>query len=116
MPGFTRTDREVIANLCRYHRKAAPTPEHGNLQLLDAEWRRAMALLMPLLRLADSLDWSHEQRIRRVECKARQGEIVVTPHVAPETDIDLELWAVERLVDMFRQVYGRGLVVARQGV
>ena len=35
LPGFTLTERELIANLCRYHRKAMPTPEHGNLQLLD---------------------------------------------------------------------------------
>ena len=37
LPGFTLTERELIANLCRYHRKALPTPEHTNLQLLDTE-------------------------------------------------------------------------------
>jgi exopolyphosphatase / guanosine-5'-triphosphate,3'-diphosphate pyrophosphatase len=113
MPGFTRAEREVIANLCRYHRKASPAPEHANLQLLDAEGRRAVTLLMPLLRLADSLDRSHGQRIRSVECRVRENDFLVTLNVPPETDIDLELWAVERLGEIFRQVYGKGLAVAR---
>ena len=39
LPGFTLNERELIANLCRYHRKALPTPEHGNLQILDGEGR-----------------------------------------------------------------------------
>jgi exopolyphosphatase/guanosine-5'-triphosphate,3'-diphosphate pyrophosphatase len=103
----------VIANLCRYHRKAAPAPEHPNLQLLDAEGRRAVAMLMPLLRLADSLDRSHGQRIRSLECKVRDNDFLVTLNVPPETDIDLELWAAERLLDMFRTAYGKGLTVAR---
>ena len=103
----------VIANLCRYHRKAAPAPEHPNLQLLDAEGRRAVGLLMPLLRLADSLDRSHDQRIRSLECKVRENDLLVILNVPPETDIDLELWAVERLLDMFKAVYGRSLTVAR---
>jgi exopolyphosphatase/guanosine-5'-triphosphate,3'-diphosphate pyrophosphatase len=113
MPGFTRSEREVIANLCRYHRKASPAPEHANLQLLDAEGRRAITVLMPLLRLADSLDRSHGQRIRSVECRVRENDFLVTLNVAPETDIDLEMWAVERLMDMFRQVYGKPLVITR---
>src|SRR5208283_4775127 len=97
----------------RYHRKAAPAPEHPNLQLLDAEGRRAVGLLMPLLRLADSLDRSHDQRIRSLECKVRENDLLVILNVPPETDIDLELWAVERLLDMFKAVYGRSLTVAR---
>ncbi len=57
MPGFTREEREIVANLCRYHRKALPAPEHSNLQLLDTEGRRAVTLLNPVIRMADSLDF-----------------------------------------------------------
>jgi exopolyphosphatase/guanosine-5'-triphosphate,3'-diphosphate pyrophosphatase len=113
MPGFTLNEREIIANLCRYHRKALPTPEHGNLQLLDAESRRAVAYLIPLLRLADSLDRSHGQRIRSIECKQRDSDFLVTINVPPETDIDLEIWAAERLTEVFRQVYNKPVAIAR---
>lgn len=113
LPGFTVTERELIANLCRYHRKALPTPEHANLHLLSAEDRRAVTLLNPLLRLADSLDRSHDQRIRSVECRQREGDFLITLKVPPEADIDLEIWAAERLTDVFRQVYGKPIVIAR---
>jgi exopolyphosphatase/guanosine-5'-triphosphate,3'-diphosphate pyrophosphatase len=113
LPGFTLNERELIANLCRYHRKALPTPEHENLQLLDAEDQRAVAYMIPLLRLADSLDRSHAQRIRSVECKPREGDFLITLNVAPDTDIDLEIWAAERLAEIFRQVYNKPTVIAR---
>ncbi len=112
LPGFTVTEREVIANLCRYHRKALPTAEHSNLQVLDPERRRMVTLLNPLLRLADSLDRSHGQRIRSVQCKVRENDIWVGLSIPPGTDIDLELWAAERVSDIFRAVYGKPLSLA----
>jgi exopolyphosphatase/guanosine-5'-triphosphate,3'-diphosphate pyrophosphatase len=113
LPGFTLNEREVIANLCRYHRKALPAPEHENLQLLDAEDQRAVAYLIPLLRLADSLDRSHGQRIRSVECKQRESDFLVTLNLPPDTDIALEIWAAERLTEIFRQVYNKPVAIAR---
>ena len=113
LPGFTLTERELIANLCRYHRKAMPTPDHGNLQLLDVEGQRAVAYLIPLLRMADSLDRSHGQRIRSVECRQRDTDFLITLNVSPETDIDLEIWAAERLAEVFRQVYNKPATVGR---
>ena len=64
--------------------------------MLDAEGRRAITVPVPLLRLADSLDRSHGQRIRSVECRIRENDFLVTLNVAPEIDIDLEMCAVER--------------------
>ena len=113
LPGFTLNERELIANLCRYHRKALPAPEHANLQLLDGEEQRAVAFLIPLLRLADSLDRSHGQRIRSVECRPRDSDFLITLNVPPDTDIDLEIWAAERLAEIFRQVYDKPVAIAR---
>ncbi len=113
LPGFTLNEREFIANLCRYHRKALPAPEHGNLQQLDVESRRAVGYLIPLLRMADSLDRSHEQRIRSVECKQRESDFLIALNAASDVDIDLEIWAAERLSEVFRQVYGKPAAIAR---
>src|SRR5580658_2684596 len=113
LPGFTLSEREVIANLCRYHRKALPAPEHENLQLLDVEEQRAVAYLIPLLRMADSLDRSHGQRIRSVECRQRDSDFLITLNVPPGTDIDLEIWAAERLTEIFRQIYNKPVAIAR---
>jgi exopolyphosphatase / guanosine-5'-triphosphate,3'-diphosphate pyrophosphatase len=113
LPGFTLNEREIIANLCRYHRKALPAPEHENLQLLDVEDQRAVAYLIPLLRMADSLDRSHGQRIRSVECRQRDSDFLITLNVPPDTDIDLEVWAAERLTEIFRQVYNKPVAITR---
>lgn len=113
MPGFTAEEREFVANLCRYHRKALPTAEHQNLSGVSPEGRRALALLHPLLRMADSLDRSHAQRVKAVECKVRDADILVQLSGNSDADVDLEVWAVERLSDIFRTVYGKSLNVVR---
>jgi exopolyphosphatase / guanosine-5'-triphosphate,3'-diphosphate pyrophosphatase len=113
LAGFTLNERELIANLCRYHRKALPTPEHGNLEMLDGEARRAVNYLIPLIRMADALDRSHSQRIRSLECKSRENDFLITLNVPTETDIDLEIWAAERLSEMFRQVYNKPTTIVR---
>jgi exopolyphosphatase/guanosine-5'-triphosphate,3'-diphosphate pyrophosphatase len=116
MAGFNGIERELIANLCRYHRKALPTPEHANLHGVDADGRRAVTLLMPFLRLADSLDRTQLQRVERVDCETREnGDLQVRVHAPAASDIDLELWAAEQSGAVFRQVYGRGLTVERAG-
>ena len=109
MPGFDEREREIIANLCRYHRKAPPMPEHPNWQTLDAEARRAVLALAPILRLADSIDRSRDQRVERVVCTIRENDVLI--ELISNKDIDLEIWATERTNDFFRSVYGRPLTV-----
>jgi len=69
-------------------------------------------LLIPLLRLADNLDVSHEERIQSLSCHIRDGQVVL--EVSSESDISLEQWAAERVGDAFRQVYGRPVVTERR--
>jgi exopolyphosphatase/guanosine-5'-triphosphate,3'-diphosphate pyrophosphatase len=111
MPGFTAREREMIANLCRYHRKALPAAEHSHFQSLPAEEKRTLQLLVPLLRIADNLDRGHVQRVESVECRFRDGDVVL--QLEAQGDVDLEQWATERVADTFRQVYQRNLVVTR---
>ena len=111
LPGFTTRERELIANLCRYHRKALPMLDHTNLLALTTEERRSLTLLIPLLRIADNLDRSHDERIDSLECAVRNGQIVLT--VKSKSDIDLEQWAVERTAQTFREIYGREIVLSR---
>jgi exopolyphosphatase/guanosine-5'-triphosphate,3'-diphosphate pyrophosphatase len=111
MPGFTEQEREIIANLCRYHRKAMPAQEHPNWQPLDPESRRAVTLLAPLLRIADNLDRSRGQRVKTVECIVRSNEVVLRLH--SNKDVDLDAWATERAAEFFRQVYNKPITLVR---
>jgi exopolyphosphatase/guanosine-5'-triphosphate,3'-diphosphate pyrophosphatase len=110
--GFTQRERMLVACLCRYHRKSLPSPVHSQYQALPAEDRRVLLYLIPLLRLADNLNRSREQRIRGIECHVRDGEVVL--EVASSHDIDLEQWGAERAGEAFLQVYNRPVTVERQ--
>jgi exopolyphosphatase / guanosine-5'-triphosphate,3'-diphosphate pyrophosphatase len=116
MPGFNLTERGIIANLCRYHRKNMPAPEHDSFQTLSPEDRHAVTVLTPLLRLADSLDRGNGQKVRSVECVVYEREIVVNLHAHNSAGIELELWAAGRLDPLFRQMYGRKLTIQRAWV
>lgn len=109
--GFTSRERLLIAGLCRYHRKSMPSPVHGGYQSLPAEERRMLMMMIPILRLADNLHRSREQRIRGVECRVRDGEVVL--QVRARGDIDLEQWGAERAGEAFRQVYDRPVSVIK---
>ena len=111
MPGFTERERHLIANLCRYHRKSVPNATHSQFQTLDAEAKRALHLLTPLLRLADALDRSNEQRVESLECQIRDGDVII--RLRSGKDVDLEQWAGERVSDVFREAYARQPVIAK---
>lgn len=111
LSGFTNREREFIANLCRYHRKALPSPVHSNYQGLGAEEKRALLLLIPLLRMADNLDRTRDQRVRSLSCVLRDGQFIL--HLDSDKDIDLEQWAAERAGDTFRQIYERPVIITR---
>jgi exopolyphosphatase/guanosine-5'-triphosphate,3'-diphosphate pyrophosphatase len=112
LPGFTDAERRLIAMLCRFHRKTMPAARHTDFQALPPETRRALLRLIPILRLADSLDQSHEQYVDSVQAtvKADWVEIRLDAH----GDTGLDEWAAERLSDIFRQVYGKALRIARK--
>ena len=111
LPGFTNREREFIANLCRYHRKAPPTSDHENYQTLNADEKRTLALLMPLLRIADNLDRSHECRVQSLDCSIRDEHVVLK--IGSKADVELEQWAAERGAELFREIYKRDITVAR---
>jgi exopolyphosphatase/guanosine-5'-triphosphate,3'-diphosphate pyrophosphatase len=111
MAGFTDRERFTIAALCRYHRKSLPNPVHGIYQALSADERRSLMLLIPILRLADNLDRSRTQLIQGVECRMRDGEVVL--QVRSHGDIDLEQWGAERAGEVFQQVYDKQVSVVK---
>jgi exopolyphosphatase/guanosine-5'-triphosphate,3'-diphosphate pyrophosphatase len=114
MAGFTERERILIAHLCRYHRKNMPNAVHSAYQSLPAEEKRMLLLMIPLLRLADNLDRSHERRIDKLECRVRDGEVIL--QVSSHGDIDLEQWGAERAAEVFHQVYNRQIVLTKARV
>ncbi|GIU74297.1 MAG: exopolyphosphatase [Bryobacteraceae bacterium] len=105
--GFTDEERHLVAMLCRYHRKAPPSARHADYAALSPEQQQLIQYLYPLLRVADALDRSRDQRVESISCTLDDGALTVT--MESDSDLSLELWAVERAAAAFRQVYGKQL-------
>jgi exopolyphosphatase/guanosine-5'-triphosphate,3'-diphosphate pyrophosphatase len=56
--GFTPRERELIANIARYHRKSLPKKKHEAFMRLTPVDRQLVEKLAGILRLADGLDRS----------------------------------------------------------
>ena len=110
--GFTDIERWQVAMLCRYHRKSMPVARHSDFMALPTESRKAILLLAPLLRIADALDRSREQRVEEIECTPGANGVMLKLKASQDTG--LERWAVEGAAGVFRQVYEKPLVVESQ--
>jgi exopolyphosphatase/guanosine-5'-triphosphate,3'-diphosphate pyrophosphatase len=111
MPGYTDTERLMVSMLCRYHRKSLPAQRHEPFSSLDADSKRVITVLTPLLRLAIGLDASKEQKVQSVECQL--SPTGATLSLRGTGDFDLELWSADRTAELFRQVYDVPLNVAK---
>jgi exopolyphosphatase/guanosine-5'-triphosphate,3'-diphosphate pyrophosphatase len=109
LPGFTERERLMIANLCRYHRKAMPNASHDTYKLLTPEEQSQLTSMIPLLRLADSLDLSREQRVDNVKVRMDNGKVEL--ELVSRGDVELEEWAARRVDPVFQEVYGHPLGV-----
>jgi exopolyphosphatase/guanosine-5'-triphosphate,3'-diphosphate pyrophosphatase len=111
LPGYTLAERQIISQLCRYHRKSLPVTRHEPFRALPPDARRAVQLMTPLLRIAIGLNTSKDGRVREVECRLHDKG--VTLNVIGEEDVDLEIWAAERAAESFVQTYSVPLAVQR---
>jgi exopolyphosphatase/guanosine-5'-triphosphate,3'-diphosphate pyrophosphatase len=103
MPGFTSKERLVIAALCRFHRKSMPHPKHPQFQALDADSKRLVVNLAPLLRIADALDRGHEQKVRDISAAMKNGAITLL--VQADQDAALEIWAANEAAQSVGEIY-----------
>jgi exopolyphosphatase / guanosine-5'-triphosphate,3'-diphosphate pyrophosphatase len=110
--GFTDRERAFIAALCRYHRKAMPQASHPEFQALPPEEKRALPLMIPVLRLAFNLDRGRHLDVELVDCEIQETR--VTLKLRSPRPLDLAEWAASRVSEVFQQVYGRSVMITRE--
>lgn len=108
--GVSRDDLDVIANVVRYHRKAAPSQAHSSYISLRREQRITVLKLAAILRIADALDRSHQQRVTAVAVERSEEDLVL--HCEHHGDLSVERYGVSIKADMFEDVFGYTVVVA----
>ncbi|MBY0528220.1 MAG: Ppx/GppA family phosphatase [Gemmataceae bacterium] len=110
--GLSPHQRELVANVARYHRRAGPKLKHENFASLSAADQQTVLHLSAILRVADGLDRTHMQRVERLECQCRADRVVIEVRAKRAPDVDL--WGAQQKGKLFEKVFGRKLKFAWQ--
>jgi exopolyphosphatase / guanosine-5'-triphosphate,3'-diphosphate pyrophosphatase len=94
MYGFTAPEIEILANIVHYHRGSRPNASHKHYAKLNPQDRRRVKVLSGILRLADSLDRSHQQPV--LDLTITTSEESIKLKALSRGPADLERWAAER--------------------
>ncbi|MFA5975213.1 MAG: Ppx/GppA phosphatase family protein [Elusimicrobiota bacterium] len=112
--GLRKIDKDIIANVVRYHRRSPPKMTHIPYMSLPRAERAVVTKLSAILRVADALDTSHQQKCRDFTLE-RTGDTYIL--WVPETvgDISLERQLLIKKGDMFTDFFGMA-VQLKQGM
>jgi len=108
--GFNESEINIIANVARYHRKSHPKQKHEEFSSLPAQSQDVVKKLAAILRIADSLDRSHKQKVKDISAKTENGKVQFKLTLNNES-IDIELWNLERRQQMFEDVFGKEISI-----
>jgi len=113
--GYTDGDIEVIANLCRYHRKSPPKKKHDNFRHLTGRRQRQLVEeLSAILRIASALDRRQIGAVDHITCEWRspQRELILSVYAShPDDRCELEIWSVNYKKTPFESQFGVTLTV-----
>jgi exopolyphosphatase/guanosine-5'-triphosphate,3'-diphosphate pyrophosphatase len=110
--GYTPQQRRIIGAIARYLGKSRPALEDGPMKMLDPGDRADVQKAILLLRLARALNLGRSRAVERVRIGLRSAEVKLTLVPRRRMGVDLELWAIEKERDYFREVFGRELSTA----
>lgn len=107
--GFTPRERELIAQIARYHRKALPKKKHEQYLRLSADDRLRVARLGGILRLADGLDRRRNSLVTGIECLLSPSKFVI--RLTGATELSVELFGAKVKGDLFQEAFQLKLIV-----
>jgi exopolyphosphatase/guanosine-5'-triphosphate,3'-diphosphate pyrophosphatase len=102
--GLSPRQRELVANVARYHRRSGPKKKHENFARLAAADRQTVCRLSAILRVADGLDRTHMQRVQQVRCACGPGRVRIRIRASSVPDVDL--WGAQQKGKLFEKVFG----------
>jgi exopolyphosphatase/guanosine-5'-triphosphate,3'-diphosphate pyrophosphatase len=108
LPGFSAREVELIANVARYHRRAAPKKSHANFDRLSKDERRLVRRLSGILRIADGMDRTHGGVIKTVRARTDRKRVRIS--VTASRNPSIELDDARRKGALFEKAFKRSLV------
>jgi exopolyphosphatase/guanosine-5'-triphosphate,3'-diphosphate pyrophosphatase len=102
--GLSARQRELVANVAFYHRRAVPKRKHDNFARLAPADQDIVRRLSALLRVADGFDRMHTQRIQSIQCRGKDDRVYIT--VTADQSPDVDLWGAQQKGKFFEKVFG----------
>lgn len=110
--GFDPHERELIANIARYHRKAKPKKAHENFSRLTSADQNLVRKLGGILRLADGLDRRRNSSIKKIKCRLQNG--TMTLKLIGPGDLSVEGYGARSKGDLFEAAFGIQLEIGTE--
>ena len=107
--GLRREELDIIGNVIRYHRGAAPSSKDIDYIALQREERILVLKMVSILRVAEVLDRGHSQQVK-LKTVEKKGETLVL-NTDGIRDFSLELLGLEEKCGLFQDVFGYKIVV-----
>ena len=111
--GLGPQDLRLVALVARYHRRASPKQTHEGFNRLDRRERIIVCKLGAILRVADALDHSRSQRVKKLQCEVADGQLVIS--VSNVEDLSLEQLELKQKGSLFEETYGLQVLLRRIG-
>ncbi|QUH25799.1 HD domain-containing protein [Serpentinicella alkaliphila] len=102
--GISQQQLEIIANIAKYHSDLTPTMAHKNFNQLSFQDRVVVAKLVSIIRIADALDRSHQQKIKDIRVKFQEKKMIIK--AIAKADTLLEEWTFHNKSFFFEEVFG----------
>jgi exopolyphosphatase/guanosine-5'-triphosphate,3'-diphosphate pyrophosphatase len=110
--GYTPEQRRIIAAIARYLGKSRPTAGDGPLKGMQSLEQEHVAKASMLLRLARAMNLGRSHSVAKARVAIRDGKVRMTLVSRRRVGVELELWAIEKDRDYFRELFGRELSAA----
>ncbi|MCS6873203.1 MAG: Ppx/GppA family phosphatase [Pyrinomonadaceae bacterium] len=107
--GFSEKEKLIIANIARYHRGKLPQEKHPDFMILNEQEKQLVWKLGGILRLANALDRSYENRIKDILVSCERKKITI--QLISDEDCSLEIQMANQRKDMFEKAFNCKLVI-----
>jgi exopolyphosphatase/guanosine-5'-triphosphate,3'-diphosphate pyrophosphatase len=102
--GFSDKELELISNIAKYHTTQIPTYSDRGYNILSHHEKILVSKLSAILKIAESMDISHMQKIHDFEVLVSDDTLQL--NLLSNQDILLEKWDIMNNVEFFQEVMG----------
>ena len=107
--GFTPRERELIANIARYHRKSLPKKKHDQYTRLAAADQALVAKFGGIVRLCDGLDRRRNSVVETLQCTLSASALRLS--LVGHDDMSVELFGARAKNDLFQAAFKLSMVI-----